>query len=282
MKKLIPIAAGAALLLVGLVAVSYPITAVESGMAKGVDPQASAEDDGGAVRTLRVGDDVAIGETIETGPTGQVQLLFDDETELVVGPRSRLRLDDYLLRNDGSVSKFAVAALAGTFRFVTGNSAHSAYKITTPTGTIGVRGTAFDFAVFQALLAGLSAGPNQWVTSVLLFNGALELCSLSGVCAIINSVCGLGAETEIDAVLIDNTRQTRATYRGYFPYALDQSPLLRPFWVANARTCIAPPPNTSGPPGPLTSGPGETSPSTTTQPTTTTPTTTTTTTTTIP
>ncbi len=40
-----------------------------------------------------------------------------------------------------SVQQLTVAAAKGTFRWISGNSKHSAYQILTPAGTIGVRGT---------------------------------------------------------------------------------------------------------------------------------------------
>ena len=78
-----------------------------------------------------------------------------------------------LVRADGTAGKFAVNALAGTFRFLTGNSEKSAYQIITPTGTLGVRGTKFDFTV----------DPRTGQTKVVLFEGqvkaVIELASLS-------------------------------------------------------------------------------------------------------
>ncbi len=50
-----------------------------SGKALGVDPAAEARR-ASEVRVLTVGADVAIGERIVTGPSGQVQILFDDRT----------------------------------------------------------------------------------------------------------------------------------------------------------------------------------------------------------
>ena len=38
----------------------------------------------------------------------------------------------------------AIRLTSGAFRFVTGNSEKTAYKITTPLATIGVRGTTLD------------------------------------------------------------------------------------------------------------------------------------------
>ena len=87
---------------------------------KGVNPAADAQLEG-ATRTLIVGADIFIGDLVETGPKGQVQILFADNTKLVVGPQSSLKIDDYLMRNNGAAGKFAVDMLSGSFRFATGN-----------------------------------------------------------------------------------------------------------------------------------------------------------------
>ncbi len=114
--------------------------AAAAGSALGVDPAADAALNN-ETRTLVVGSDIFIGDLVQTGPRGQVQIMFADNTELVVGPSSALLIEDYLLRNDGSAGKLAVDMLSGAFRFSTGDSAKSRYVIGTPTGTIGVRGT---------------------------------------------------------------------------------------------------------------------------------------------
>ena len=119
-----------------------------SGTAQGVNPLADAQLDG-ATRTLLVGSDIFIGDLVETGPKGQVQILFADKTRLVVGPQSALKIDDYLLRNNGDAGKFVVDMLSGSFRFATGNGPKAKYEINTPTGTIGVRGTGFETFVFR-------------------------------------------------------------------------------------------------------------------------------------
>ena len=123
--------------------------------------------------TLLQGSDLFEGQTIKTGPVGEVQVIFADDTHLVVGPNSALIVEKYLMRADGTAGKFAVNALAGTFRFLTGNSEKSAYQIITPTGTLGVRGTKFDFTV----------DPQTGRTKVVLFEGqVLHVCPLQGLC----------------------------------------------------------------------------------------------------
>ena len=246
MRKLFPLIAAAAVVAAGIAVATFPGSAVEGGMAKGVDPDAEAIASG-ASRTLKIGDDVSIGETIETGPTGQVQLLFDDATELVVGPGSSLRVDDYLVRRNGSAGDIAISALNGTFRFVTGSSNHDSYNITTPTGTIGVRGTAFDFSVLRQNRAGEEyVGTTEYVTNVVLYDGAVQLCSNNGECVILDDLCGFATGSTTQAALVDNTAQSRSVYRPDFPYANDQSPLLGAFWIQGARTCLNLPSNNQG------------------------------------
>jgi hypothetical protein len=200
-----------------------------SGTALGVKPQAEAAKDG-STRTLVVGADVSIGELVRTGPAGQVQIMFSDRTELVVGPNSALLIEDYLLRNDQSAGKFAVNALAGTFRFATGTASKDRYLISTPTGTIGVRGTEFDFNV------------DAQGTEVLLYKGAVILCNLSNQCVTLSGTCEIGtydlSQSNIIGPAQGTTGQQRNDLKDRFMYAENQGPLDRQFWVQGARECF--------------------------------------------
>ena len=199
-----------------------------SGTALGVDPQAQADKDG-AARVLAVGADIFIGDMVRTGPHGNVQIKFDDDTELVVGPNSALLIEDYLLRDDQSVGKFAVNALSGTFRFATGHSAKDRYLITTPTGTIGVRGTWFDFNVGEE-------------TRVLVYRGEVILCDNEGQCVTLSDSCEIGTIDINEAAILGNADDTEGDLRddlkAAFIYAQNQSPLNREFWFENARECF--------------------------------------------
>ena len=204
-------------------------SAAASGIAKGVDPDATAKT-GSDTRTLVVGTDIFIGDLVKTGPAGQVQIKFSDNTELVVGPRSALTIEDYLLREDGSAGRLAVNTLAGTFRFVTGNAPKDRYLITTPTGTIGVRGTAFDWA-------NTSRG-----TAAMLYHGAIVVCTTGGECVTLEDVCDVAEYDSSNATLIghaDNiTGEARNAFRGLFRYAVNQNPLLREFRINGAERCV--------------------------------------------
>lgn len=208
-----------------------------AGTTKGVKPAADAALDG-ASRTLVVGSDIFIGDQVSTGPKGQVQILFNDNTKLVVGPNSSLKVADYLVRNNGDAGKFVVDMLSGSFRFATGDAPKNKYQINTPTGTIGVRGTEFDVWVdgasgFARILR---------VGGIVLFraNGESKWRQLADSCEI--GQIGDGSS----AVLGDarkSTGDTRTQYKRQFRYADNQSPLLRAFWFMPAYACLHNPPN---------------------------------------
>lgn len=112
----------------------------------------------GGSRDLAKGSELFEGDTVKASSGGNVQIILNDGTKLVVGPASQLALETYLMRNEKTASKVAVKALRGYFRFITGNSAKSAYSIATPSATIGIRGTGFDIRVRNLTLAAVTEG----------------------------------------------------------------------------------------------------------------------------
>jgi len=108
-------------------------------------------------------------ERIRTSTSGLGQFIFKDGTKLAVGAGSTVVIDKFVYDDSASVKRLSIKAAKGTFRWISGNSASSAYSIVTPAGTIGVRGTAFDFYV----------GPNG-TTAIVLLNGAASFCGPGG------------------------------------------------------------------------------------------------------
>ncbi len=96
-------------------------------------------------RSVKTGSDVFLGDTIKTAGSVELQIRFLDQTKLVIGPSSTLKVDQFVLKGNNTASKFAIRAARGTFRFITGKSKKSAYKIFSRSATIGIRGTGFDF-----------------------------------------------------------------------------------------------------------------------------------------
>ncbi|MHA6299266.1 FecR family protein [Devosia sp. CAU 1758] len=221
-----------------------PVLAAGEGTAVGVNPDAVSRL-GPQEKTLVAGTDVSVGERIVTGPTGYVQLLFDDQTRLVVGPRSTLEIETYLLNGTGA-DKFAVNALAGTFRFISGNSPKSVYSIDTPTASIAVRGTKFDLTV---------AGGRVLTT---LYEGALTLCQGSA-CVDLGNRCDIGVVHDGTANVFGWTDNQHNGLVGSFPLANIQSSFLAGFRISGAQACQAPPPPSGANSilGPVTQGSGQ-------------------------
>lgn len=231
-------------LLVVLLSAAMPVAfAANEGTAVGVNPDAVAQINS-TDRILEVGADVSVGEMIVTGPKGQVQVVFDDNTRLVVGPRSALLIETYLMASSNTAQNLTINALAGSFRFITGNSPKPAYSIKTPTASIAVRGTEFD----------IIAEPGN--TKVMLYEGALQICNPSGACQEVMRRCEV-AMSRPDAVnLFVRNDPQRLPLSLEFRYARFQSPLLAPFHVSGAATCADEP----APDGPAQSGvPGSSS-----------------------
>ncbi|HEY7608553.1 MAG TPA: FecR domain-containing protein [Alphaproteobacteria bacterium] len=128
----------------------------------------------GARRMLKLGDGVFQNEDIATGDAAAAQILFTDETALTLGPNSRVTLDKVVYDPDRRQGELAIRAATGTFRFISGSGPKTGYRIDTPMGTIGVRGTIIEFAI---------RGP--WLTLSLTEGGTI-LCTKTGKCVELN------------------------------------------------------------------------------------------------
>jgi len=209
-----------------IVTVAYTLSASTAlaadgiGKAMAVIPVAKISGETG-LRTLSVDSDVFVGDLVQTDAGGKAQLLFDDGTRMVVGANSSLVIEEFLFRGKAAENRFAVRALSGAFRFISGDSGDENYIIRTPTGTIGVRGTAFDFTVAP------TGG-----TKLLLLEGEATLCGKNGACATVTTPCGLlstddGRRVGEIAAAHGRAEETRRS----FPLLIMQSRLLEPFRV---------------------------------------------------
>lgn len=121
-------------------------SAGEIGFASGVERAAFGEL-GVERRSLDRGTRVRTQEVLTTDEVGRLNLQFFDRTLLSMGPRSRVKLDRFVVKADGSASNVTLSATQGAFRFATGISDSRAYRINTPVGTMAVRGTRFAFEI---------------------------------------------------------------------------------------------------------------------------------------
>ena len=111
------------------------------GKAAAVRHDASGTVPGEAERPLATGDKAFLEEKIATSKTGDVQLLFLDESTLTVGPGSSLVLDRFVYDPSGGSSSLAVKVSEGVTRFIGGKiSKGSGVDFHTPQATIAIRG----------------------------------------------------------------------------------------------------------------------------------------------
>ncbi len=203
-----------------------------SGTAVSVVPAAAAAGSTGR-RTLQVDGDVFMGDKVQTGPGGEAQIQFKDSTKLVVGPNSSMTIDAFVFDENNKARKITMNAAKGAFRFITGTSQKQAYSINTPTSTIGIRGTRFDFTV---------AGNGEMTFA--LFEGQARVCDRAGNCRDVRGGCEVVVTPPRGGVEPANWG---APIAAKFPYVSSQDSLLPAFRVnvsscANRRALLAPPP----------------------------------------
>ncbi|MBV9222229.1 MAG: FecR domain-containing protein [Methylobacteriaceae bacterium] len=118
----------------------------------------------GAV-AIAQGDSVFRDEGVRTGTESAAKLVFLDNTNVAMGPLSSIKLDRFVYSGENSTGSIAFNLAKGAFRFATGNADKKAYTITTPTATIGIRGTILEIVSTASK------------TSVVLQEGAAIVCT---------------------------------------------------------------------------------------------------------
>ena len=88
-------------------------------------------------------------DTVKTG-NGKVGILFIDDTRVDVTQHSKLIIDEFVYDPNTKKGKLNLSAKLGTIRYASGQIAKTSRQdivITTPTATIGVRGTDFTMTI---------------------------------------------------------------------------------------------------------------------------------------
>ncbi len=107
-------------------------------------------------------------EHVRTGEESQAQLVFLDSTDLGIGPKSEVTLDQFVYNPDRGTGRVQIEASRGVFQFVTGSQDKKDYEIVTPSGTIHVKGTEFQLLVARGYMV------------VALESGALSITTNKG------------------------------------------------------------------------------------------------------
>ena len=108
----------------------------------------SATDAQGTRRSLVSGGAVYPSDMLETGAGARAVLAFRDDSKLTLGAGTRFRVDSFVFdEKNPQEGRFLVSLLRGSARALTGligKSNSRNVRVSTPTATIGIRGTGFD------------------------------------------------------------------------------------------------------------------------------------------
>ncbi|WP_217352128.1 FecR domain-containing protein [Ruegeria sp. HKCCA5763] len=175
----------------------------------------------GKAQPVVSGMDVESGDAITTDQTGLIQIVFVDDTKIAIGPNARMVLDVSLLRGNRKAKSFAVQALGGSFRFISGKSRKRAYSITTPSATMAVRGTTFDMWVVS-----------EQQSAMLVLEGTVRMCGVQGTCRSSGRQCSMYATSGSGAVGRPASQaQYEQALQSGFPFIQSQEGLLPPLQV---------------------------------------------------
>ena len=114
-------------------------------------------------------------------------------------------------------SSITLRASQGAFRFISGASKSAAYKIETPTGTIGVRGTAFDVGITGDQV------------HVVMVRGTVELCPTNGQCQLLRGLCSYGVMSNTSVEVQGNLRTKGQAEKANFPLMANERALRTQF-----------------------------------------------------
>lgn len=126
---------------------------------------------------MRRGDNVFANERVATAKDSKAQLLFVDQSALSIAPESTIVLDKFVYNPETNAGTVILNTVSGAFRFIGGvadTRPGSSYKVQTPAGTIGIRGTMFEWSV---------KGDYLWA---LLRQGKIQVCVTNNQCETLN------------------------------------------------------------------------------------------------
>jgi hypothetical protein len=140
------------LALLALLVICPVVSAAELfGTVDAVSGNASVVDQSGKSTPIANGLQIYEGQTINSAQDGEVHLVTEDGGIIAVRPNTVFRVDEYKAEGNDT-DKIFMSLLKGTVRSITGwvgKFNNSAYRITTPTATIGIRGTDHETTVIE-------------------------------------------------------------------------------------------------------------------------------------
>ena len=122
-----------------------PIELIEAGSIKHLQGKVFIKNAAGEQQQLKVGDNIVVGDTIQTGKQSRTQISFTDNSQLTLYADTQLKIIDYSFvdnqpgRNIAQLIKGQLRAVSGLI----GKSPKDRYQMRTHVSTIGIRGTEY-------------------------------------------------------------------------------------------------------------------------------------------
>lgn len=188
--------AGLAMIGASSVAARVGVTSATDGEPIGKPPQA-------VERVLHVGIDVQANELIRTKADDRAQLLFIDGTTLTVGPNAELTIDKFVYDPATRKGELSINASKGVLRLVGGKISKSApIVVTTPAGTMGVRGgiALLEVKTYStppnttAAAVGQPGGVPSQLTAVFVFGECMDVAGAG----VVEKVCQPGYQVIVE------------------------------------------------------------------------------------
>jgi len=150
------------------------------GKVDAISGNADVVDQSGKSTVVSVGLNIYEGQTIASGSEGEVHIVTEDGGIIAVRPNTLFRVDAYKAEGNDN-DKMFMSLLKGTIRSITGwvgKYNNAAYRITTPTATIGIRGTDHETTVIDSAngdAAGTYDNVNEGATVLKTPHGSADV-----------------------------------------------------------------------------------------------------------
>ena len=90
------------------------------GIVSAVNPAATGTPPNADTRPIVIGSDVIFRERVVTTGDGQAQLMFLDQSTMMIGPNSQVVIDEFVYDPNTSSGAFAATLTQGSFRYIGG------------------------------------------------------------------------------------------------------------------------------------------------------------------
>lgn len=158
-----------------------PLLALAQGTVEHLSGTLSAQRPDGAARLLSEKSAVREGDVVTTGANTYAQIRFTDGGRITLRPDSQMRIEGYRFEERApEKDNFLFSLIKGGMRAITGliskRGNRDAYRLRTPTATVGIRGTDFNAIHVPTAQPELPSGVYVTVNdgTVVMLSGGLE------------------------------------------------------------------------------------------------------------